>query len=176
MAPEMDLTAHIGAIPDFPKPGILFRDISPLLAEPAAFAESLRRLGQHAASLGITHIAAIESRGFVFGAPLAKELEVGLVLLRKPGKLPGALLRREYTLEYGSATLELQVGRLGAGDRVLVLDDLLATGGTARAGAELVEEAGATVASISFVIELTGIGGREALSRWPLFRLMEFEA
>lgn len=172
----MDLTAHIGAIPDFPQPGILFRDISPLLAHPPAFAECTRRLAAHARDLDITHLAAIESRGFVFAAPLAVELEVGLVLLRKPGKLPGDLLRREYTLEYGSATLELQRGRLGPGDRVLVLDDLLATGGTARAGAELVEEAGASVEGIAFVIELTGIGGREALEGWPLFRLMEFEA
>ena len=172
----MDLSAHIGAIPDFPKAGILFRDISPLLAEPRAFRECLRLLGDHARSLGVTHLAGIESRGFVFAAPLAVELEVGLVLLRKPGKLPGTVLRRDYTLEYGDASLELQSGRLGQGDRVLILDDLLATGGTALAAAELVEEAGASVVGLAFVIELTGIGGRAALARWPVFRLLEFEA
>ncbi|NNM32239.1 MAG: adenine phosphoribosyltransferase [Gemmatimonadetes bacterium] len=172
----MKLQDYIGAIPDFPKPGILFRDISPLLASPAAFAAALAEMARGAKALGVQQIAAIESRGFVFGAPLAKELEVGLVLLRKPGKLPGACLRREYTLEYGTAALELQEGRIEPGTRVLLIDDLLATGGTARAAAELVEEAGGTVAQVLFLIELIGLGGREALGDRPVERLLEFDA
>jgi adenine phosphoribosyltransferase len=171
----MDLTPYIRAVPDFPKPGILFRDISPLLADCGAFAESVRQLEAACKGLEVERVVGIESRGFLWGIPLAQSLGVGFVALRKSGKLPGPeLLRREYELEYGHASLEIQPAQLQGASSVLLVDDLLATGGTARAGVELLREAGVHVAAILFVIELTGLGGRERLADWRVESLLSY--
>lgn len=160
----MDLTAHIRAIPDFPKPGILFRDITPLLAEPAAFATAIDRLAEPWQAGGIDAVAAVEARGFLFAGPLAVKLGVGIIPVRKPGKLPAETISYRYDLEYGSDTLEMHRGILAPKARVLVVDDVLATGGTAEACVRLIESAGATVTGCSFLVELGGLGGRERLT------------
>ena len=160
----MDLTTHIRAVPDFPKPGILFRDITPLLAEPAAFATAIDRLAEPWQADGIDAVAAVEARGFLFAGPLAVKLGVGIIPVRKPGKLPAETISYRYDLEYGSDTLEMHKGILAQKARVLVVDDLLATGGTAEACVRLIESAGATVAGCSFLVELGGLGGRERLA------------
>ena len=160
----MDLTAHIRAIPDFPKPGILFRDITPLLAEPAAFATAIDRLAEPWQAGGIDAVAAVEARGFLFAGPLAVKLGVGIIPVRKPGKLPAETISYRYDLEYGSDTLEMHQGILAPKARVLVVDDVLATGGTAEACVRLIESAGATVTGCSFLVELGGLGGRERLT------------
>jgi len=172
----MDLTAHIRAVPDFPQPGILFRDITPLLANPEAFAEVIRRLAGRYRGRGIRKVLGIESRGFVFAAPLALELQAGFIPVRKQGKLPAATRHRSYALEYGTAAVEVHVDALDPGDRVLIVDDLLATGGTARAAAELVEEAGARVEEIAFLIELVSLGGRERLQPWEIHAMIRYGA
>lgn len=172
---DVRLQDHIRSIPDFPREGILFRDIAPLLADPGAFSESIERLVRRYRKAGIERVLGIESRGFLFGAPLALQLGVGFVPVRKAGKLPGATLRRSYALEYGEAELEIQVDALSAGQRVLILDDLLATGGTAAAAAGLAEEAGAKVEELVFIVELTELGGRERLS-WPVHSLLRYGA
>jgi adenine phosphoribosyltransferase len=160
----MDLTAHIRAVPDFPKPGILFRDITPLLAEPAAFATAIDRLAEPWQADSIDAVAAVEARGFLFAGPLAVKLGVGIIPVRKPGKLPAETISYRYDLEYGSDTLEMHKGILAQKARVLVVDDVLATGGTAEACVRLIESAGATVAGCSFLVELGGLGGRERLA------------
>ena len=160
----MDLTAHIRAIPDFPKPGILFRDITPLLAEPAAFATAIDRLAEPWQAGSIDAVAAVEARGFLFAGPLAVKLGVGIIPVRKPGKLPAETISYRYDLEYGSDTLEMHRGILAPKARVLVVDDVLATGGTAEACVRLIESAGSTVAGCSFLVELGGLGGRERLA------------
>ncbi len=160
----MDLTAHIRAVPDFPKPGILFRDITPLLAEPTAFMAAIDRLAGPWQADGIDAVAAVEARGFLFAGPLAMKLGVGIIPVRKPGKLPAETISYRYDLEYGSDTLEMHRGILAPGARVLVVDDVLATGGTAEACVRLIEAAGATVAGCSFLVELGGLGGRERLA------------
>jgi adenine phosphoribosyltransferase len=147
-------------VPDFPKPGILFRDITPVLLDPRALGEVIERLIAPYRAAGVTKVVAVESRGFVLGAPAALALGAGLVLVRKPGKLPAATRRAAYQLEYGSDALEVHVDALAASDRALVVDDVLATGGTAAATAELVEQAGAKVVGLSFLIELADLGGR----------------
>ena len=159
----MDLTAHIRAVPDFPKPGILFRDITPLLAEPAAFAAAIDQLATPWLSAEIDAVAAVEARGFLFAAPLALRLGVGLIPVRKPGKLPAETVRYSYDLEYGSDTLEMHRGIIKDAARVLVIDDVLATGGTAEACVKLLESSGATVAGCAFLVELEGLGGRDRL-------------
>ena len=159
----MDLTAHIRAVPDFPKPGILFRDITPLLAEPAAFAAAIDQLATPWLSAEIDAVAAVEARGFLFAAPLALRLGVGLIPVRKPGKLPAETVSYSYDLEYGSDTLEMHRGIVKEAARVLVIDDVLATGGTAEACVKLLETSGATVAGCAFLVELEGLGGRDRL-------------
>jgi len=172
---EEQLRARIRAVPDFPKAGILFRDISPLLAHADSFRLSVDALARRAATLEVDRVVGIESRGFLWGIPLAMALDVGFVPLRKAGKLPGPhLRRRSYDLEYGQATLELQESELQGAKRVLIVDDLLATGGTARAAAQLVEEAGLEVAALFFIIELDGLGGREQLSGWEVESLLSY--
>ncbi len=160
----MDLTAHIRAVPDFPKPGILFRDITPLLAEPAAFAAAIDQLVTPWLAGAIDAVAAVEARGFLFAAPLALRLGVGLIPVRKPGKLPAETVSYSYDLEYGSDTLEMHRGIVKEAARVLVIDDVLATGGTAEACVKLLESSGATVAGCGFLVELEGLGGRDRLS------------
>jgi len=160
----IDLDAFIRPVPDFPKPGILFRDITPLLADPAALAAAIERMAAPWRGAAIDAIAAVEARGFLFATPLALELGVGVIPVRKPGKLPAETIAHEYDLEYGRDTLQMHTGILKAGSRVLVVDDVLATGGTAEACMRLVEAAGGTVAGASFLIELSFLEGRKRLA------------
>ena len=160
----MDLARHIRPIPDFPKPGILFRDITPLLADAPAFREAIARLAQPWRGERLDAVAAVEARGFLFAAPLALELDVGLIPVRKPGKLPADTISHAYDLEYGRDTLEMHAGMLAQAARVLVVDDVLATGGTAAACMRLVETAGGVVAGAAFLVEIEPLGGRERLA------------
>ena len=160
----MDLASHIRPIPDFPKPGILFRDITPLLADADAFAHAIERLAEPWRGERLDALAAVEARGFLFAAPLAITLGVGVIPVRKPGKLPAETIAHEYELEYGRDRLEMHAGVLRPGARVLVVDDVLATGGTAAACMRLVETAGGSVAGAAFLVEITPLGGRERLA------------
>jgi adenine phosphoribosyltransferase len=169
----IDLRHFIRDVPDFPRKGILFKDITPLLANPAALAEAVRGLA--ARTDPPDAVVAIESRGFVFGTGLAMHWGVPLLPARKFGKLPGATVRAVYSLEYGEDTLELHRDALAAGRRVAIVDDLLATGGTAAAAATLVEQLGAQVAALLFVVELRGLGGRDRLSPHRVESLLEYE-
>ena len=159
----MDLKRHIRDVPDFPKPGILFRDITPLLANREAFSESVQKLAEPWQDMAIDAVAAVEARGFLFAGPLALELGVGLLPVRKPGKLPADTISYKYDLEYGSDTLEMHKGIVMPQSRVLVIDDVLATGGTAEACVKLLESAQAVVVGCSFLVELKDLGGRERL-------------
>src|SRR3954452_7678553 len=156
----MDLTRYIRDIPDFPKPGILFKDITPLLAEPAAFQKSIDLLLERYQGQPIDAIAAAEARGFLFAAPLALAMKKPLVPLRKPGKLPYRTHSLKYELEYGSAELHVHIDGVAKGSRVLMIDDLLATGGTMLAACQLIEKAGGRVAACAFLVELTFLKGR----------------
>jgi adenine phosphoribosyltransferase len=151
-------------VPDFPKPGIVFKDITPLLADAGLFRQALEALAGRAAALRPDKVVAIESRGFIFGGALAHILGVGLVPVRKPGKLPWRKIGRSYALEYGTDLLEMHEDAVGAGERALVVDDVIATGGTARAVGELIESVGARVAGFSFLIELSFLHGRDQLA------------
>lgn len=153
----------IRAVPDFPAPGVTFRDITPLLRDADALNHVVETLAAPFQPGEIDLVAGIESRGFMFGAPLALRLQAGFVPIRKVGKLPGPTVRREYALEYGTGHLEMHRDAMSGGDRVLLVDDVLATGGTARAAAEMVEEVGAQIVQVSFVIELLALGGRDRL-------------
>jgi adenine phosphoribosyltransferase len=159
----MDLGRHIRPIPDFPKPGILFRDITPLLADAAALATAIERLAAPWRAVQLDAIAAVEARGFLFAAPLAVTLGVGLIPVRKPGKLPADTIAHEYELEYGRDRLEMHRGMLAPGARVLVVDDVLATGGTAAACVRLVEAGGGSVVGAAFLVEIEPLGGRSRL-------------
>ena len=171
----LQLESFIRSIPDFPKPGILFRDITPLLAHPEAFREAVRRLADHYRNSRIDVVAAAEARGFIFAAPLALELNTGFVPVRKPGKLPFDTHAFRYDLEYGSDTLEVHTDGFFADQRVLLVDDLLATGGTIEACCRLVEQAGATVAGCAFVIELAGLGGASRIAPHDTFSLLRYD-
>ena len=155
------LRARIRDVPDFPQPGVLFKDITPLLADGAAFAAVIAELG--AGYEGVDKIAGIEARGFILAAPVALELSAGFVPVRKQGKLPAKTYAESYSLEYGTATLEVHTDAFAPGDRVLIVDDVLATGGTAAATADLVKRSGATVAGIVVLLELGFLAGREKL-------------
>ena len=170
----IDLKRYIRDIPDFPEPGILFRDISPLLANAAAFDEVIERLAGRYQDARLDALVLVESRGFIFGGPLAHRLGKPIVLARKPGKLPAATNSAEYTLEYGTNVLEMHQDALSPCDRVLILDDLLATGGTLAASARLVEMVGGVVAEIGVIIELTGLNGRQQLEGYDVFSLIEY--
>jgi len=167
-----DLRALVRDIPDFPRPEILFRDITPLLADPVAFRNTVDRLA--APYRGIRTVVAIESRGFIFGAPVAYALGAGLVPVRKEGRLPAAVLSEEYALEYGANTVEIHTDAIRPGDRVLILDDLLATGGTISAAARLVERLGATVAGIAVLAELSALNGRDVLANYDVTSLIVY--
>jgi adenine phosphoribosyltransferase len=168
-------SALVRAVPDFPLPGVIFRDITPLLREADALNDVVEALAAPFDAGDVDAVAAIESRGFMFGAPLALRLQAGFIPIRKLGKLPGATVRREYALEYGTGHLEMHRDAVGPGDRVLLVDDVLATGGTARAAAEMIEELEAEIVEIAFVIELLALGGRERLPRsHPVRALLEF--
>jgi adenine phosphoribosyltransferase len=169
----IDLKRFISDVPDFPKKGILFKDITPLLLNPAAFASCIKQLA--AASARPDAVVAIESRGFIFGAGLALHWGIPFVPARKFGKLPGRTVREQYSLEYGEDVLELQANALRRDQRVVVVDDLLATGGTADATARLVEQVGARVEAVVFVVELAGLGGRERLAGRKIHALVRYE-
>jgi adenine phosphoribosyltransferase len=160
----LDLNAYIRDIPDFPKPGIMFKDISPLLKDAQAFKAAIDRLVDHYRALEIDYVVGIESRGFLVGAPLAYHLGKGFIPIRKPGKLPAETISYEYDLEYGRDRLEMHKGVLPAGARVLVVDDVLATGGTAAACMKLIEAGGGHVVGASFLVEIAPLGGRERLA------------
>ena len=151
-------------VPNFPKLGIVFKDITPVLADPDAFREVTQAMTEWAAGRSVDAVAAIEARGFLFGAPVALSLDVPLIPVRKPGKLPHMVIEEEYALEYGSDRVEMHSDAVTEGQRVLVIDDLLATGGTARAVGRLVRQLGAEVAGYVFFIELTSLGGRQSLA------------
>lgn len=168
------LPDYIRAIPNFPKPGILFRDITPLLACAEAFRETIAQFAAHYRDAGIHVVAAAEARGFLFAAPLALELGVGFVPVRKPGKLPFDTHAFHYELEYGTDTLEMHIDGITPGQNVLLVDDLLATGGTMQACCRLVERARATVAGCAFVIELLGLNGAARLAPHPTFSLIKY--
>ncbi|HBY95817.1 MAG: adenine phosphoribosyltransferase [Ardenticatenaceae bacterium] len=170
------LKSIIRSVPDFPVQGILFRDITTLLKDADAFGEVIDRLAEMFEETEVDLVAGVESRGFIFGAPLAYELGAGFVPIRKPGRLPAEKIHREYALEYGTNRLEIHVDAIEPGQRVLIIDDLLATGGTARASAELVEALGGQVVGAAFVIELGFLNGREALAAYPVVSLIEFDA
>jgi adenine phosphoribosyltransferase len=171
----MDLKTLIRAIPDFPQPGILFRDITPLLRDPGAFAFALDEMTAFVGSRSVDAIVGIESRGFLFGAPLASRLGLPLVPVRKPGKLPAARMTVEYSLEYGNSQLDIHADALAPGDRAVIVDDLLATGGTAHAAAKLVELLGARVDSALFLIELADLGGRARLAGYDVHALVRYD-
>ncbi|MFQ5510319.1 MAG: adenine phosphoribosyltransferase [Candidatus Krumholzibacteriia bacterium] len=169
------LKSHIRDIPDFPKPGILFRDITPLLMNPDAFRSTIDLLRERYEGSRIDKIVAIESRGFLFAAPLSYSLGAAFVPLRKPGKLPYETVAESYLLEYGESTLEIHKDAVSPGDRVLLFDDLLATGGTAAASVALVNKLGGEVIEVGFVIELEGLGGRAKLDGTPVFSLIQYD-
>jgi adenine phosphoribosyltransferase len=160
---EIDLRKYIRDIPDFPKPGIVFRDVTPLLEDAVAFRTAVEAVAEPFRADGVEAVVGIESRGFILGAPVALALGTGLVIMRKKGKLPHDIVREEYELEYGTDVIEMHADSLGPGRRVLVVDDLIATGGTAAAAVRLVQKAGADVVGCSFLIELSDLGGRKGL-------------
>jgi len=175
----MDLGSIIKDIPDFPKPGIIFRDVMPILANPGALKEVLDRIYMEwiqDENAPIIHaIAGLEARGFLFGSPLATDLFLPFVPIRKKGKLPGKVIQQSYDLEYGSDTIEIQEGALPEGARVLVIDDLLATGGTAAAACALIEKAGAEVVGCAFIVELASLNGRSKLAGRKIQSLKIYE-
>lgn len=175
MPKPIALADYIGCIPDFPKPGILFRDVTPLLAAPAAFREAVDQLAAPFVDQRIDVVAAAEARGFIFAAPVALQLGAGLVPIRKPRKLPGKCLSYSYELEYGTDTLEIHANAIASGARVLVLDDLLATGGTVDACCRLVEKAGGQVVGCAFLIELLDCGGAKRIDRYRTVSLIKYE-
>jgi adenine phosphoribosyltransferase len=171
----MDLKTRIRDIPDFPQPGILFRDITPLLKDPASVRYVVDRFTEAFRDSDLDAIVSIESRGFLFGAPLAYNLGLPLVPVRKAGKLPAAKMSVEYSLEYGKSQLDIHEDALQRGDRVVIIDDLLATGGTAMAAAKLVELLGASVHAFAFLVELGFLNGRERLEGYEILSLITYD-
>ncbi len=171
---DMNLTELIRDIPDFPVPGILFRDITTLLKEGPAFVQVIDQLCERLQGLKVDKVVAIESRGFIFGAPIAYKLNAGFVPVRKLGKLPADTISAEYDLEYGTNTVEMHRDAIKPGESVVVVDDLLATGGTTRATVELVEKLGGEIAALAFLIELTELGAREYLEGYNILTLIRY--
>ncbi len=172
----MDLAARIRDIPDFPKPGIIFKDITPLLQDAEALRYAVDQMAEFGVGKKVDIVLGAEARGFILGATLAYTLGAGFVPARKPGKLPFATVATQYELEYGTDSLEIHEDAIKPGSRVLVHDDLLATGGTARAKCDLVEKLGGEVVGLAFVIELSFLGGREKLKGYDMFSLVKMEA
>ena len=170
----MDIHKFVRDIPDFPKPGILFKDITPLLGNPEAFAAAIDLLADKFANDKIDAVVGIESRGFIIGAALALKMKTGFVPIRKPGKLPYKTIKRSYDLEYGSDSVEIHEDALINGTRVLLVDDLIATGGTARAAADLIKEIGGELVGIAFLVELSFLKGSEKLPGENLFSLLKY--
>ena len=173
----LDLKSLVRSIPDYPKKGILFRDITTLIENPAGFRESIERIADAHRNLGITHVAGIEARGFIFGAGVAIALGVGFIPVRKKGKLPGETIGQNYALEYGVDTIEIHADVLKPGDNVLLVDDLIATGGTALAAVSLLRRTGAEVQHAGFAIDLFDLGGADKLRavQVNVFKLIDFE-
>jgi len=165
---SVDLQSLIRSIPDFPKPGILFRDITPLLKDKAGFRASIDRMAAPFVEQKIDYVVAIEARGYMLGAPIAYKLGAGLIPVRKPGKLPYEKISEDYALEYGTNSLEVHNDAVAAGQRVLIVDDLLATGGTARATVRLLEKLGAVIVGCVFLVELSALEGRKLLGDTPV--------
>ena len=172
----MDLRGHITDIPDYPKPGIVFKDITPLFLDPEALDQAINRLAAWAGDLDVDYVVAAEARGFILGGAVASRVGAGFVPARKPGKLPRETASVEYALEYGIDALEVHSDAFADGSRVLVHDDLLATGGTAEACCRLVESAGAEVAGCAFVVELGFLNGRERLDGRPVHSLIVYDS
>ncbi len=170
----MDFAKYIRDIPDFPKPGIVFKDITPLLANPEAFEQVIHLMEEQYRGKQIDAVAAAEARGFLFAAPLALLMKRPLIPLRKPGKLPYRTHALQYDLEYGSAELQVHIDGVSPGERVLLIDDLLATGGTMQAGCRLIEKAGGRVAGCAFLVELTFLHGRDKLHPHTVFSLIQY--
>ena len=165
----------IRTIPNFPKDGIEFRDLTTLFLHPEGFAQTVKAMADHYREQAIDAVAGVESRGFILAAPLALALGKGFVPVRKPGKLPGKTIGVEYSLEYGVDRLEIHIDALNKGDKVLMVDDLLATGGTMEAACRLVEQVDAEIVGCGFVVELVDLKGREKLTQYPIMSLVEFE-
>ena len=170
----MNLNAFIRDVPDFPKKGILFKDITPLLGNGPAFSQAIEQLAKHYENADLQAIAGIESRGFIIGAALAMKMGLGFIPLRKPGKLPYKTKRREYSLEYGKDAIEVHEDAVKPGQKVLLVDDVIATGGTARAAADLLKEIGADLVGIAFLVELSFLKGLEKLKGEKVFSLLKF--
>jgi adenine phosphoribosyltransferase len=170
----IDLPSLIRNVPDFPQPGIQFKDITTLLSNGPAFRQVIQTLVARYADRKLDAIIGIESRGFILGAPLAYELQIGFVPVRKPGKLPAETYQVEYELEYGTNKLEIHRDALKAGARVLIIDDLLATGGTVLAASKLVEQVGGKVEELAFLVELSFLNGRERLVQYPIFSMIQY--
>jgi len=171
---NIQLADYIREVPDFPKPGILFRDITPLLADSEAFAASVKALAGPFVDSGIDFVAAVEARGFIFGSPVAEVLNAGFVPIRKPGKLPFKTESVSYDLEYGTDTIEVHADAVKPGSRVLIVDDLLATGGTMAAACELIKKLGAEIAGVAFLVELTALSGREKLEGYSVHTVISY--
>jgi adenine phosphoribosyltransferase len=171
----LELCNLIRDVPDFPKPGILFRDITPLLQDPAGLALAVEFLTQPYRGRHIDVVVGAESRGFIFGTAVARNLSAGFVPVRKPGKLPAETRSLTYELEYGTDTVEIHADAVRSGQRVLMVDDLLATGGTMRACCELVEQLGGGIVGVAFLIELAGLKGRDKLTTWDVYSVLSYE-
>lgn len=171
-ADNYGLLQYIRVIEDYPQEGISFKDITTLLKVPAAFERTVFELADHFRDAGVTCVCGLESRGFIFGAAVALELGVGFVPVRKPGKLPYKVISEEYTLEYGSNTLEMHIDAVNSEDKVLIIDDIIATGGSALAAVHLVERLGAKVAGLGVVMELAELKGRQLLEEYEVFSLI----
>jgi len=169
-----DLRSHVRDIADYPTRGVTFRDITPLLGEASAFAAAIDRLADGFVDIEVDRVVGVESRGFIFGAPVACRLGAGFVPVRKAGKLPWAVAREEYELEYGTDKLEIHRDAIHPGEHVLIIDDVLATGGTAAATASLVETLGGRIAGLAFLLELDELGGRSRLGDWPIRSLLHY--
>jgi adenine phosphoribosyltransferase len=171
----ISLIDTIRSIPDFPKKGIVFRDITTLLKNPSAFGQAVDAFYEKYKTAGVQKVVSIEARGFILGAPLAYRLGAGFVPVRKPSKLPAETLREEYALEYGTDAVEIHKDAISPGERVLVLDDLLATGGTIQAAARLVERLGGSIVGLAFLIELSFLHARQRLDRYDVFSIITYD-
>ncbi len=169
----MNLKSYIRNVPDFPKEGIMFKDITPMLKDKDAFSESIQLIKENYSDIEIDYIVGIEARGFIVGTPLALAMNKGFIPIRKPGKLPAEKVTTSYDLEYGSNELELHSDSINEGDKILIIDDLLATGGTVKAACDLVEELGGDIVGIGFLLELKELNGREKLEGYDVFSLLK---
>ncbi|PKL45270.1 MAG: adenine phosphoribosyltransferase [Candidatus Riflebacteria bacterium HGW-Riflebacteria-1] len=170
----MDLKSYIRDVPDFPKPGIIFKDITPLLGDPQAFSAMIDAFAERYVNSGITRVCGIESRGFIIGAALALRMNVGFVPIRKAGKLPYKKIRREYSLEYGTDAIEIHADSVARGEKVLLVDDLVATGGTAEAAVALLQDVGAEIVGIAFAVELEFLQGYKKFDPSKYFALLKY--